>query len=75
VRGAVAGQLPGAPWKANACRGNDLPGEWRAPPKFDSLYIGFERYAESANDQNLWLDDVAQSRRRVGCPDKRGGDR
>jgi hypothetical protein len=53
---------------AGACRGNDLEGEWRAPPKFDSLYMGFERYADSANDQNLWIDDVALSRTRIGCP-------
>jgi hypothetical protein len=60
----------------NACRGNDLQGEWRAPPKFDSFYIGFERYADSANDQNLWIDDVALSKSRVGCSTpKRGGDR
>jgi hypothetical protein len=52
---------------ANACRGNDLQGEWRAPPKFDSFYIGFERYADSANDQNVWIDDVALSARRIGC--------
>jgi hypothetical protein len=61
---------------ANACRGNDLQGEWRAPPKFDSFYIGFERYADSANDQNLWIDDVTLSKSRVGCSTpKRGGDR
>ena len=60
---------------ANACRGNDLQGEWRAPPRFDSLYIGFERYADSANDQNLWIDDVVLSKSRVGCPSNRGGDR
>jgi hypothetical protein len=51
----------------NACRGNDLGGEWRAPPGFDSLYIGFERYADAANDQNLWVDDVQLSNQRVGC--------
>ncbi|HEX6636231.1 MAG TPA: hypothetical protein VF033_01130 [Steroidobacteraceae bacterium] len=54
--------------RANACRGNDLDGEWRAPPKFDSLYLGFERYADSANDQNLWVDDVVLSTARIGCP-------
>ena len=60
----------------DACKGNDLQGEWRAPPRFDSLYIGFERYADSANDQNLWVDDVALSRTRIGCPVRsRGGDR
>jgi hypothetical protein len=55
---------------ADACRGNDLDGEWRAPPKFDSLYMGLERYADSANDQNLWIDDVALARARIGCPAK-----
>jgi hypothetical protein len=53
---------------AGACHGNDLDGEWRAPPRFDSLYLGFERYADSTNDQNLWIDDVALSRQRIGCP-------
>jgi hypothetical protein len=52
---------------AQACRGQDLQAEWRAPPRFDSLYIGFERYADSANDQNLWVDDVVLSKARVGC--------
>lgn len=62
--------------EASACRGNDLAGEWRAPPKFDSLYIGLERYADSANDQDLWIDDVELATRRVGCPKtKAGGDR
>jgi hypothetical protein len=60
----------------NACRGNDLQGEWRAPPKFDSFYIGLERYADSANDQNLWIDDVVLAKKRIGCANpKRGGDR
>ena len=68
--------VAGRPKAANACRGNDLQGEWRAPPKFDSFYIGFERYADSANDQNLWIDDVVLAKKRVGCaPSKRGGDR
>jgi hypothetical protein len=68
--------VTGKPKAANACRGNDLHGEWLAPPKFDSFYLGFERYADSANDQNLWIDDVALSKARVGCSvPKRGGDR
>jgi hypothetical protein len=53
---------------ANACRGNDLQGEWRAPPHFNSLYLGLERYADSANDQNIWWDDVVLSKKRVRCP-------
>jgi hypothetical protein len=55
-----------------ACRGQDLDAEWRAPPRFDSLYIGFERYADSVNDQNLWIDDVALAKSRIGC---KGGER
>jgi hypothetical protein len=55
---------------ANACKGDDLAGQWLAPPRFDSLYMGFERYGDSANDQDLWIDDVALSRQRVGCPSK-----
>jgi hypothetical protein len=60
VAGRASGEL--------ACRGSDLQGEWRAPPKFDSLYLGLERYADSANDQNLWIDDVALAKTRIGCP-------
>jgi hypothetical protein len=52
---------------ADACRGYDLGGQWLAPPRFDSLYMGFERYGDSANDQDLWIDDVALARSRVGC--------
>ena len=52
----------------NACRGEDLLGKWQAPPHFDSLYMGFERYADSINDQNLWIDDVELAGGRVGCP-------
>ena len=55
---------------ADACRGNDLSGQWLAPPRFDSLYLGFERYGTTPVDQNLWIDDVALSRQRVGCAAK-----
>jgi polysaccharide lyase-like protein len=60
----VVGRAPAV----DACRGQDLGGQWLAPPRFDSLYMGFERYGDSLNDQNLWLDDVALARQRVGCP-------
>lgn len=53
---------------ADACQGNDLGGEWLAPPRFDSLYMGFERYGDTTNDQNLWMDDVVLARQRIGCP-------
>lgn len=53
---------------ANACRGDDLGGQWRAPPRLESLYMGFERYGDTPGDQDLWIDDVALSEQRVGCP-------
>jgi hypothetical protein len=68
-------RVAGRARSANACRGHDLQDEWRAPPKFDSFYIGFERYADSANDQNLWIDDVALSAHRIGCSVSKPGDR
>ncbi|HET9863502.1 MAG TPA: hypothetical protein VFP37_08665 [Steroidobacteraceae bacterium] len=56
---------------ANACRGDDLGGQWLAPPRFDSFYLGFERYGDTPTDQHLWIDDVVLSRQRVGCPAKK----
>jgi hypothetical protein len=56
---------------ADACAGHDLQDEWRAPPKFDSLYIGLERYADSIDEQRLWIDDVILAGRRIGCPQSR----
>jgi hypothetical protein len=53
---------------ADACQGHDLEDRWLAPPRFDSLYMGFERYGDTLNDQNLWIDDVVLSKQRVGCP-------
>jgi len=53
-----------------ACAGHDLGDRWLAPPRFDSVYIGFERYGDTVNDQNLWIDDVALATRRIGCPAK-----
>lgn len=54
----------------DACRGHDLRDEWLAPPRFDSFYLGAERYGFALNDQYIWLDDVALSTQRVGCPVK-----
>ncbi|MEJ0087308.1 MAG: hypothetical protein WDO72_16675 [Pseudomonadota bacterium] len=68
--GRKVAHVKGRARAAGACRGNDLQGEWRAPPKFNSLYLGLERYADSANDQNLWWDDVVLSKQRVRCPAK-----
>jgi polysaccharide lyase-like protein len=50
------------------CGGNALNGQWTAPPDFDTLYLGWEHYQVAANDINLWVDDVAVSTERVGCP-------
>ena len=46
---------------------DDLNGQWLAPPAFQSVYMGLERYDASSNDQNLWIDDVVISKPRVGC--------
>lgn len=45
-----------------------LDGRWLAPPSFQSLYLGWERYQDTLNDQNLWLDEIAVSDSRVSCP-------
>jgi hypothetical protein len=50
------------------CSHQDLNGVWLAPPKFQSLYMGLERYDATQNDQHLWIDDVVVARSRVGCP-------
>ena len=47
----------------------ELGGKWLAPPAFQSLYMGWERYQEPTNDQNVWFDDVVVSLSRVGCPE------
>jgi hypothetical protein len=58
----------GAP--ASGCQSTaDLGGQWLAPPAFQSLYFGWERYSDPANDQNVWFDDIAISKTRVGCPE------
>ena len=62
----VTGRVVGG----DVCRGHDLRDEWLAPPRFDSFYLGAERYGFAENDQHVWLDDVALSTRRVGCPVK-----
>jgi hypothetical protein len=52
------------------CRSSDdLGGKWLAPPQFQSLYFGWERYSDTVNDQNVWFDDVVISKSRVGCPE------
>jgi hypothetical protein len=50
------------------CLGNDVGGEWLAPPAFTTLHLGWESYQTSSNDRNLWVDDVAIATERVGCP-------
>jgi polysaccharide lyase-like protein len=52
----------------SGCLGNATGGEWLAPPEFSTLHLGWESYQISSNDRNLWIDDVAISTERVGCP-------
>jgi hypothetical protein len=58
-------QAPGSGCLSTA----ELGGEWLAPPAFQSLYLGWERYQAPENDQNAWIDDVVVSTERVGCPE------
>ncbi len=45
-----------------------LGGQWLAPPAFQSLFLGLERYQDTKDDQNLWIDDVVVGESRAGCP-------
>ena len=74
IDGKQITHVKGRAAQANACAGHDLDDRWLAPPRFDSLYLGFERYGDTVNDQNLWIDDVALARRRIGCPAKKQGE-
>jgi hypothetical protein len=68
IDGKQIAHVKGHAAAADACQGHDLKDRWLAPPRFDSLYMGFERYGDTLNDQNLWIDDVVLSKQRVGCP-------
>ena len=46
----------------------EMGGQWLAPPAFTTLHLGWERYQQPTNAQNLWVDDVVVSTERVGCP-------
>lgn len=68
IDGKPITHVKGRAASAGACSGHDLDDRWLAPPRFDSLYMGFERYGDTLNDQNLWMDDVALDPQRIGCP-------
>jgi polysaccharide lyase-like protein len=52
----------------SGCLGNDVNGEWLAPPNFTTLHLGWESYQTANDDRNLWVDDVAVGSERLGCP-------
>jgi hypothetical protein len=54
--------------RGEGCGGNDLNGQWLAPPAFDNLFLGWEHYQAWSGDIRIWLDAVAVSTERVGCP-------
>ena len=54
--------------EGEGCGGDDLGGQWLAPPAFQTLYLGWEHYQQTANPIDLWVDDVAVSTERLGCP-------
>jgi hypothetical protein len=54
---------------ASSCLSTEhLAGQWLAPPAFQSLFLGWERYQLTENDQDLWIDAVVIGQSRVGCP-------
>lgn len=66
---AVAGTPQnGAEFGCPANADPSLGGQWLAPPAFESLYLGWEHYQPVATDTNLWIDGVAVSTERLGCP-------
>ena len=54
--------------RGEGCGGNDLNGQWLAPPAFDNLFLGWEHYQAWSGDIRIWLDAVAVSTQRLGCP-------
>jgi hypothetical protein len=50
------------------CVGQDLAGQWVAPPAFETLYLGWEHYQQTANPIDLWVDAVVVDEQRIGCP-------
>jgi len=54
--------------EGEGCVGNALGGQWTAPPAFQTLYLGWEHYQQTANPIDLWVDDVAVGTERLGCP-------
>jgi len=54
--------------QGEGCVANDLGGQWVAPPAFQTLYLGWEHYQQTANPIDLWVDDVAVGTERLGCP-------
>lgn len=54
--------------QGEGCLGNALGGQWLAPPAFQTLYLGWEHYQQSANPIDMWVDAVVVHTDRVGCP-------
>jgi hypothetical protein len=50
------------------CVGQALGGQWIAPPAFETLYLGWEHYQQTANPIDLWVDAVVVDTERVYCP-------
>jgi polysaccharide lyase-like protein len=54
--------------RGEGCGGDDLGGQWLAPPAFQTLYLGWEHYQQTQNPIDLWVDAVVVDTKRVGCP-------
>ena len=60
--------------RGEGCGGNDLNGQWLAPPAFNTLFLGWEHYQAWNGDIRIWLDAVAVSTERIGCPAPSSGE-
>jgi len=54
--------------RGEGCGGNALNGQWLAPPAFNDLLLGWEQYQAWQGDIRIWVDGVAVSTERLGCP-------
>jgi hypothetical protein len=54
--------------RGEGCVGQATAGQWQAPPAFTNLYLGWEHYQAWSSDIRMWVDGVAVSTERVGCP-------
>jgi len=56
--------------QGEGCINNDTQnGDWFAPAKFDTLYMGVEQYHNGVPARTMFIDDVSIDTQYVGCPE------